>query len=70
MTIDERLEKLAERQQALLEMVKRMARERQQRKPGRDPMKVRIDEVLEATARLLHIAQIHEHRITRLEGQQ
>jgi hypothetical protein len=25
-------------------------------------------DIAEGTARLLHIAQIHEHRITRLEG--
>jgi len=28
-----------------------------------------MKDIAESTARLLHIAQIHEHRITRLEGE-
>ncbi len=61
MTIDERLEKLVERHEALTQTVELIAREMQD-------MKSSIDGLNEATARLLHIAQIHEHRITGLEG--
>jgi prefoldin subunit 5 len=62
MTIDERLEKLVERHEALTQSVELMAREI-------DGIKSYTNEIAEATARLLHIAQIHEHRITRLEGE-
>ncbi len=77
MTIDERLEKLVERHEALTQSVELMAREMHDMKSGIDGLKSSIDgvksytnEIAEATARLLHIAQIHEHRITRLEGEQ
>ena len=77
MTIDERLEKLVERHEALLKKLQSMARRRQETKAsvfgfkaGRDGISVSTHEIAEATARLLHIAQIHEHRITRLEGPQ
>jgi len=62
MTIDERLEKLAERHEALTQTVELMAREI-------DGIKSYTNDIAEAAARLLHIAQIHEHRITRLEGE-
>ena len=61
MTIDERLEKLVERHEAVTQTVELMAR-------GIDGIKNYTNEIAEATARLL--AQIHEHRITRLEGEQ
>ena len=35
---------------------------------GLRDMKGFADQIAEGTARLLHIAQIHEHRITKLEG--
>jgi archaellum component FlaC len=60
MTIDERLEKLTERHEALTQTVELIAREL--RETG-DFMR----DIAESTARLLHIAQIHEHRITKLE---
>jgi prefoldin subunit 5 len=62
MTIDERLEKLAERHEALTQTVELIAR-------AIDGIKGYTNDIAEATARLLHIAQIHEHRITRLEGE-
>ena len=58
MTIDERLEKLAERHEALTQTVELLTRDI-------DGMKSYINEIVQATARLLHVAQIHEHRITR-----
>jgi hypothetical protein len=77
MTIDERLEKLVERHEALLKTLRLMARETREMKSGVDGLQssrsgisVSAREIAEGTARLLHIAQIHEHRITRLEGQQ
>jgi archaellum component FlaC len=61
MTIDERLDRLTERHEALTQTVELLTRDLQSvRDFSRD--------IAEGTARLLHIAQIHEHRITRLEG--
>jgi archaellum component FlaC len=61
MTIDERLERLAERHEALTQTVELLTRDLQSvRDFSRD--------IAEGTARLLHIAQIHEQRINRLEG--
>ncbi len=68
MTIDERLEKLVERHESLTQTVELMAREMQELKSGIEGVKNYTNEIAEATARLLHIAEIHEHRITRLEG--
>ena len=61
MTIDERLERLAERHEALTQSVELMAAEN--REPDR-----RMGEVMEGIAHLLHIAEIQEHRNERLEG--
>jgi len=60
MTIDERLEKLAERHEALTQSVELMAAENRERDR-------RMTEIMEAIGRLLHVAEIHEHRIERLE---
>ncbi len=60
MDIDERLQKLTERHEALTQTGELMAREMR-------GMQSFMKDVAESTARLLHIAQIHEHRITRLE---
>jgi hypothetical protein len=61
MSIDERLERLTERHEALTQTVELMAAENQQRDR-------RLSEIMEGLARLLHIAEIHEHRLTNLEG--
>jgi len=63
MSIDERLERLAERHEALTQTVELMAAENRERDR-------RMGEVMEAIARLLHVAEIHEPRLERLEGQQ
>ena len=72
MSIDERLEKLAERHEALAQTVELMAAENQQRlreMAARDKqIDKRFTEVIDGIARLLHVAEIHEHRITDLEG--
>jgi len=61
MNIDERLERLTERHEALTQTVELLTRDLQS---IRDFSK----DIAEGTARLLHIAEIHEQRITRLEG--
>jgi len=55
MTIDERLERLAERHEALTQTVKLMAAENRQRDR-------RIGEIMEAIGRLLHVAESHQRR--------
>jgi hypothetical protein len=60
MTTDERIEKLTERHEALTQTVELMAAENQQRDR-------RLGEIMEGIARLLHVAEIHEQRIERLE---
>ena len=61
MDIDERLERLKQRQEALTQTVELLTR-------GIDALRGFIQEIAEGTARLLHVAQINERRITRLEG--
>jgi len=61
MTIDERLDRLTARNEALTQTLEPLTRDLQS---IRDFSK----DTAEGTARLLHIAQIHENRITRLEG--
>jgi archaellum component FlaC len=60
MNIDERLDRLTGRHEALTRTVELLARDLQ---GLRDFSK----DIADGTARLLHIAQIHEHCITRLE---
>jgi hypothetical protein len=60
MTVEERLEKLTERHEALTQTVELMAAENRERDR-------RWNEVIEAIARLAHIAEIHERRIDDLE---
>lgn len=62
MTIDERLERLAERHEALTQSVELMAVENRERDR-------RMGEIMEAIARLAHVAEIHEHQLGRLEGE-
>jgi hypothetical protein len=61
MTIDERLDRLTERHEALTQTVEILARTTHEHSQ-------QISDIMEAAARLLHIAQIHEQRLTRLEG--
>lgn len=67
MTIDERLDRLVERHEALTQTVELMAlenREHDRRMAGQDR---RMGEIMEGLARLVHVAEIHEERIERLE---
>lgn len=68
MTIDERLERLAERHEALTQTVELMAVENRQTSAENRERDRRMGEVMEAIARLLHVAEIHEQRLERLEG--
>ena len=58
MTLDERLERLTERHEALTQTVELMAIENRQRDR-------RLGEIMEGIASLLHIAEIHEQRLDR-----
>ncbi|MBZ5509922.1 MAG: hypothetical protein LAN70_02010 [Acidobacteriia bacterium] len=60
MTIDQRLERLTERHEALTQSLELLTSDLTN-------LEKFVGEIAEGTARLLHIAQIHEHRITRLE---
>jgi regulator of replication initiation timing len=69
MTIDERIERLTERHEALTQTVELMVAENRQmveENKGRDR---RLGEIMEGLARLVHVAEIHEQRIERLEGE-
>ncbi|HET7893694.1 MAG TPA: hypothetical protein VFL34_19345 [Candidatus Sulfotelmatobacter sp.] len=61
MTIDERLDRLTERHEALTQTVEILARTTHEHTQ-------QITDIMEAAARLLQIAQVKEQRLTRLEG--
>jgi archaellum component FlaC len=60
MDIDERLERLAQRHEALTQTVELLTKDL-------SDMKVLVNDIAEGTARLLHVAEIREKRISRLE---
>jgi hypothetical protein len=62
-TIEQRLDRLVERHEALTQTVELITEENKQRDR-------RLGEIMEGIARLLHVAEIHEHRISRLEGEE
>ncbi|HET9742694.1 MAG TPA: hypothetical protein VFQ00_08095 [Terriglobales bacterium] len=68
MNIDERIEKLTERHEALSQSVEILSRDIEAMRQVNKGMQSFIQDIAESTARLLHIAQIHEHRITKLES--
>jgi predicted nuclease with TOPRIM domain len=82
-TIDERLEKLAERHEALTQTVEILTsdlRELQQvvktlavttarLKTDNERLEDLVKDIAEGTARLLRVAEVHEQRISRLEDQ-
>jgi archaellum component FlaC len=61
MTVDERLDRLTARHEALTESVEMLTRDLHE-------MKSLVGDIAEGTARLLHVAEIHEKRISKLEG--
>src|SRR3974377_518254 len=75
MTIDERLDRLVERHEALSQSVELLTKDVRELGQSVGELRQRfgelgkyVGEVAEGTARLLNIAQIHEQRITRWEG--
>jgi hypothetical protein len=60
MTIDERLEKLVERHEALAQSVELMTAENRDRDKR---LGKTLGEIMEAIARLVHVAEIHEQRL-------
>lgn len=56
MTIDERLERLLERQEILMKAVEILANSQRQTEQ-------RMLQILEAISRMVHIAEMHEQRI-------
>jgi archaellum component FlaC len=61
MTIDEPLDRLTQRHEALTQTVELLTRDLQS-------IRDFSNDIADSTARLLHTAQIRENRITRLEG--
>jgi archaellum component FlaC len=68
MTIDERLDRLAERHEALTQSVELLTRDLSELQSVVKNLGGFTKDIAEGTARLLNIAQIHEQRISRLEG--
>ena len=68
MTIDERLDRLVERHEALAQSVELLTKDIAELRGGLRDVGRFVSEVAEGTARLLRIAEIHESRITKLEG--
>jgi len=62
MSIDERLERLTERHEALTQTVELLTKDLSE-------MKGLVNDIAEGTVRLLHVAEIREKRISRLEDQ-
>jgi hypothetical protein len=61
MNIDERLEKLVERHEALTQSVEMLTSDLRE-------LTTLVNDIAEGTARLLHVVQVHEQRLDRLEG--
>jgi prefoldin subunit 5 len=61
MNIDERLEKLVERHEALTQSVEMLTADLRE-------LKTLVNDIAESTARLLHVVQVHERRLDQLEG--
>ncbi len=68
MTIDERLDRLTERHEALTQSVELIARTTQDIARTTQDNARQISALREAAASLLQIVQIHENRISGLEG--
>ena len=62
MDIEERLERLTQRHEVLTGTVELLTKDL-------SDMKVLVNDIAEGTARLLHVAEIHEKRISRLEDE-
>jgi archaellum component FlaC len=65
---DESLERLKERHEALTQTVELLAAENRQIAEENRRRDKRLGEIMESIASLVHVAEIHEHRIEGLEG--
>jgi hypothetical protein len=63
MTIDDRLERLTERHEALALSVASLAAENRQMADENRQRDRRLGEIMEGIASLVHVAEIHEQRI-------
>ena len=70
MDIDQRLDKLTERHEALTQSVELIARMQQKNEEAHQKNEVLLAHVMESIGSLARIAQAHERRITGLEDRQ
>ena len=68
MTIDERLDALTQTVELLVHDHEALTRDVKAMQSALRDTGNYVNEIAQATARLLHIAQIHEHRLEKLEG--
>ena len=68
MNIDERIERLTERHEALAQSVELLVAENRQTAAENQQRDRRLGEIMEATGRLVHVAEIHQHRLNELEN--
>ena len=68
MDIDQRLEKLTERHEALTQTVELIAHMQQKNEEAHQKNEILLGRVLESVDSLARIAHAHEQRITGLEG--
>ena len=68
MTIDERLERLTERHEALSQSVEMLTTDVRALTHDVTRMRGIMDDMMVGIARLAHVAEIHERRISHLEG--
>ena len=68
MTIDERLDRLVERHEALTQSVELLAMETRELRAAVSDLRAAVSEDGEHIRALARIAEIHERRITHLEG--
>jgi hypothetical protein len=67
MTFEERIDKLTERHEALAQTVELLAHRMEDLTAAMARSDNRQAQIMEGIARLLHVAEIHEQRLERLE---
>ena len=68
MTTDERLDRLTERHEALTQSLELLTADVRGLASNLKALENFTKDIADGTARLLHVAQIHESRLIRLEG--
>jgi hypothetical protein len=69
LNIDERLEALAQSMELLTLMHKDTEKMMNRLGKRNARLETLVTEIAEGTARLVHVAEAHEHRVSRLEGE-